>query len=76
MRWAASSGRKDAKANGYQVVASVSFPDSATDFGAAVEQAKSSGAQIVLVDCDTPQAISIRQQMASDAYTPKVLDME
>ncbi len=67
---------KDAKANGYQVVASVSFPDSATDFGAAVEQAKSSGAQIVLVDCDTPQAISIRQQMASDDYTPKVLDME
>jgi branched-chain amino acid transport system substrate-binding protein len=67
---------KDAKANGYQVAASVSFPDSATDFGAAVEQAKSSGAQIVLVDCDTPQAIAIRQQMASDNYTPKVLDIE
>jgi branched-chain amino acid transport system substrate-binding protein len=67
---------KDATAYGYKVVASISFPDSATDFGAAIEQAKSSGAQIMLVDCDTPQAISIRQQMASDNYTPKVLDME
>ncbi|MDX6415883.1 MAG: branched-chain amino acid transport system substrate-binding protein [Trebonia sp.] len=67
---------KDAKAFGYQVVASVSFPDSATDFAAAVEQAKSSGAQIVLVDCDTPQAIAIRQQMAASNYTPKVLDIE
>jgi branched-chain amino acid transport system substrate-binding protein len=67
---------KDAKAFGYQVVASVSFPDSATDFAAAVEQAKSSGAQIALVDCDTPQAIAIRQQMAASNYTPKVLDIE
>ncbi len=67
---------KDAKAFGYQVVASVSFPDSATNFAAAVEQAKSSGAQIALVNCDTPQAIAIRQQMASSNYAPKVLDIE
>jgi branched-chain amino acid transport system substrate-binding protein len=49
---------------------------SATNFAAAVEQAKSSGAQIALVDCDTPQAIAIRQQMAASNYTPKVLDIE
>jgi branched-chain amino acid transport system substrate-binding protein len=67
---------KDAKAFGYRVVASVSFPDSATTFAAAVERAKSSGAQIALVDCDTPQAIAIRQQMAVSNYTPKVLDIE
>jgi branched-chain amino acid transport system substrate-binding protein len=67
---------KDAKAFGYQVVSSVSFPDSATNFSAAVAHTKSSGAQIVLVDCDTPQAIAIRQQMASSKYTPKVLDIE
>ncbi len=67
---------KDAKAFGYQVVTSGSFPDSATNFAAAVGQAKSSGAQIVLVDCDTPQAIAIRQQMAASNYAPKVLDIE
>ena len=67
---------KDAKAFGDHVVASVSFPDSATNFAAAVGQAKSSGAQIALVDCDTPQAIAIRQQMAASNYTPKVLDIE
>lgn len=67
---------KDAKAFGYHVVASVSFPDSATNFAAVVGQAKASGAQIALVDCDTPQAIAIRQQMAASGYQPKVLDIE
>jgi branched-chain amino acid transport system substrate-binding protein len=67
---------KDAKAFGDHVVASISFPDSATNFAAAVQRAKSSGAQIALVDCDTPQAIAIRQQMAASNYAPKVLDIE
>jgi len=67
---------KDAKAFGDHVVASISFPDTATNFAAAVAQAKSSGAQIALVDCDTPQAIAIRQQMAASNYMPKVLDIE
>jgi branched-chain amino acid transport system substrate-binding protein len=67
---------KDAKAFGDHVVASISFPDTATNFAAAVARAKSSGAQIALVDCDTPQAIAIRQQMAASNYRPKVLDIE
>jgi branched-chain amino acid transport system substrate-binding protein len=67
---------KDAKAFGYRVVASANFPDAATNFAAAVQKAKASGAQIALVDCDTPQAIAIRLQMAASHYTPKVLDIE
>ena len=67
---------KDAAAAGYKVVSNSEFPTTTTDFGAAVASAKASGADIVLVDTDTPQAISIREQMASDQYTPKVIDME
>jgi branched-chain amino acid transport system substrate-binding protein len=66
----------DAARNGYQVVVNTSFSTTATDFSAAVAQAKASGADIVLVDCVTPQAIAIRKQMATAGYAPKVLDVE
>jgi branched-chain amino acid transport system substrate-binding protein len=62
-----------AKANGYQVVANIQFPVDNTDFTAAVQQAKASGADIVLVDCVTPQAISLRKQMAAVGWTPKYM---
>lgn len=67
---------KYAKANGYNVVANVSFNTTATDFSAAVAQAQSKGAQIVLVDADTPQAVAIRKQMSTAGYSPKVLVAE
>jgi branched-chain amino acid transport system substrate-binding protein len=61
---------------GYQVVANVEFPVDNTDFSAAVQQAKNAEADVVLVDAVTPQAVSIRKQMATAGYTPKVLVME
>jgi branched-chain amino acid transport system substrate-binding protein len=61
---------------GYQVVANVEFPVDTTDFGASVQQARTSGADIVLVDTVTPQMVSIRKQMAAAGFTPKVLVME
>jgi branched-chain amino acid transport system substrate-binding protein len=61
---------------GYQVVATVGFPVDTTDFGASVQQARTSGADIVLVDTVTPQMVSIRKQMAAVGFTPKVLVME
>lgn len=61
---------------GYQVVVNVEFPVDTTDFGASVQQARTSGADIVLVDTVTPQMVSIRKQMAAAGFTPKVLVME
>jgi branched-chain amino acid transport system substrate-binding protein len=65
-----------AKASGDKVVLDASFPTTATDFSSLVSQAKASGADIVVVDAVTPQAVSIRKQMAADGFTPKILDME
>jgi branched-chain amino acid transport system substrate-binding protein len=62
--------------HGYQVVANAEFPVDTTDFGASVQRARNSGADIVLVDTVTPQMVSIRKQMAAAGYTPKVLVME
>jgi branched-chain amino acid transport system substrate-binding protein len=58
---------------GYQVVANVEFPIDNTDFTAAVQRAKDSGADVLLVDSVTPQAISLRKQMAAVGWTPKVM---
>jgi branched-chain amino acid transport system substrate-binding protein len=65
-----------AKGFGYQVVARVEVPVENADFTAAVQQVKRSGAEIVLVDVITPQAVSLRKQMATGGYVPKVLVME
>jgi branched-chain amino acid transport system substrate-binding protein len=61
---------------GLQLVANVEFPTDTTDFGASVQQARDSGAQVLMVDAVTPQMVSIRKQLASAGYTPKVLVME
>lgn len=65
-----------AKKSGYQVVTNVEFPTDNTDFSAAVQKAKNSGADVLLVDAVTPQAVSIRKQMATAGYTPKFIQME
>jgi branched-chain amino acid transport system substrate-binding protein len=65
-----------AKKSGYDVVANVQFPTDNTDFGAAVQKAKASGADVLLVDVVTPQAVSIRKQMATAGYHPKFIQME
>jgi branched-chain amino acid transport system substrate-binding protein len=61
---------------GYKVVVNAEFPTDTTDFSASVQQAKASGADIVLVDAVTPQAVSLRKQMAAVGFAPKVLVME
>jgi branched-chain amino acid transport system substrate-binding protein len=65
-----------AKEFGYEVVQNASFPTDNAQFTSIIAEAKSKGAEIVLVDAITPQAIAIRKQMASTGYTPKVLNIE
>jgi branched-chain amino acid transport system substrate-binding protein len=65
-----------AKKYGYTVAVNKEFPTDATDFNAAVQEAKASGADIVLVDAVTPQAVAIRKQMQTAGYKPKVILME
>ena len=65
-----------AKAFGYEVVQNAEFPVDNTQFTSIIAEAKSKGAEVVLVDAITPQAIAVRKQMASAGYTPKVLNME
>lgn len=65
-----------AKAGGYEVVHSSSFPVDAQQFTSMIGQAKAAGAEVVLVDAIPPQAIAIRKQMASAGFQPKLLVME
>lgn len=65
-----------ASAAGFDLVANQSFPADATDLSAAVRAAKNSGADILVVDASTPQSVSIRKQMATAGYSPKVVVME
>ncbi len=65
-----------AKEFGYEVVQNAEFPVDNTQFTSIIGDAKSKGAEVVLVDAITPQAVAIRKQMASAGYTPKVLNIE
>jgi branched-chain amino acid transport system substrate-binding protein len=65
-----------AKQFGYEVVQNAEFPVDNTQFTSIIGEAKSKGAEIVLVDAITPQAIAVRKQMAASGYTPKVLNIE
>ncbi len=65
-----------AKAGGYSVEQNTSFPTDTQQFTSMVAQAKSTGADVVLVDAIPPQAIAMRKQMASAGFNPKVLVME
>jgi branched-chain amino acid transport system substrate-binding protein len=65
-----------AKKYGYTVAANIEFPTDTSDFSASVQQAKKSGADVVLVDTVTPQAVSLRKQMAAADFSPQVLVME
>lgn len=67
---------KIAKSGGYDVAENSSFPVDNTQFTTIVAEAKSSNAQILLIDSLTPQAVSIRKQVASAGYTPKVMVAE
>jgi branched-chain amino acid transport system substrate-binding protein len=65
-----------AKEAGYDVVQNASFPVDNTQFTSIVAEAKAKGADIALIDAITPQAVSIRKQIASAGYAPKLLVIE
>jgi branched-chain amino acid transport system substrate-binding protein len=65
-----------AKGAGYEVVQNASFPVDNTQFTSIVAEAKAKDAEIVLVDAITPQAVSIRKQIASAGFAPKLLVIE
>lgn len=67
---------KAAAEAGFEIVQQASFPVDNTQFTSIVAEAKAKGADIVVVDAITPQAVSIRKQMASAGYKPKVLVIE
>lgn len=65
-----------AAAAGMEVVQNSSFPIDNSQFTSIIAEAKSKNAEIVLVDSITPQAVSIRKQMASAGFSPKILVIE
>jgi branched-chain amino acid transport system substrate-binding protein len=65
-----------AKSFGYEVVQNAEFPVDNQQFTSIIGEAKSKGADVVLVDAITPQAVAIRKQMAAAGYAPKVLNIE
>jgi branched-chain amino acid transport system substrate-binding protein len=65
-----------AAAAGMEVVQNASFPIDNAQFTSIIAEAKSKNAEIVLVDSITPQAVSIRKQMASAGFSPKILVIE
>lgn len=65
-----------ARAGGFEVVHSSSFPVDAQQFTSMIGRAKAADAEVVLVDAIPPQAIAIRKQMASAGLLPKLLVME
>jgi branched-chain amino acid transport system substrate-binding protein len=61
---------------GYTVASNQSFPVDNTQFNSLIENAKATGADVFLIDAVTPQAVTIRKQMASAGWTPKVIVAE
>jgi branched-chain amino acid transport system substrate-binding protein len=67
---------KLAAAAGYTIKQKADFPVDNMQFTAIVSELKSRGPQVVMVDAITPQAVSLRKQMAAAGVKPKVLVME
>lgn len=65
-----------AKKFDYEVVQNAEFPVDNSQFTSIIGEAKSKGADVVMVDAITPQAVAIRKQMGAGGYTPKVLNIE
>ena len=61
---------------GYTVVSKQSFPVDNTQFNSLISNAKATGADVFLIDAVTPQAVTIRKQMASAGYNPQVIVAE
>ncbi len=65
-----------ARQAGLEVVQLAAFPADNTQFTSIIAEAKAKDAEIILIDVITPQAITIRKQMAAAGYTPKFIDIE
>lgn len=65
-----------AKKGGFEVVHSTAFPVDSQQFTTMIAKAKSSSADIALVDAIPPQGVAIRKQMASAGFNPKLLVIE
>jgi branched-chain amino acid transport system substrate-binding protein len=64
---------ESAKAAGWTVAGTDTHPSNATEFGSLISKLKNSPAQYVIFLGDTPQEVSLRKQMASAGYAPKIL---
>jgi branched-chain amino acid transport system substrate-binding protein len=67
---------KWAAKHGWTVAYNTALPADTSQFTSAVEQAKSSGADMVLAVFPPPAAIALRKQMAAANYSPKILAIE
>lgn len=65
-----------ARRYGYTVASNQSFPVDNTQFNSLITGAKATGADVFLIDAVTPQAVTIRKQMAAAGYSPKVIVAE
>lgn len=67
---------KWAAKHGWTVTYNTALPPDTSQFTSAVEQAKASGADMVLAVFPPPAAIALRKQMKSADYRPKILAIE
>jgi branched-chain amino acid transport system substrate-binding protein len=67
---------KWAAKHGWTVTFKSSLAPDTTQFTSAIEQAKGTGADMLLTVFPPPAAIALRKQLAAAAYSPKILVME
>jgi len=67
---------KWAAKHGWTVTFKSSLPPDTTQFTSAIEQAKATGADMLLTVFPPPSAIALRKQLAAASYNPKILVME
>jgi len=61
---------------GYEVVYRANFPVGTTDYKALIEEAKGSGAEIVVAQMIPPDGLALWKQMKALGYAPKVASCE
>ncbi|HLI88738.1 MAG TPA: amino acid ABC transporter substrate-binding protein [Ktedonobacteraceae bacterium] len=61
---------------GYQIAYHASFPVGTTDYGDLIRRAQASGAQIVIAQMETPDAITLWRQMQTLNYRPAAAFIE
>jgi branched-chain amino acid transport system substrate-binding protein len=67
---------KWAAKHGWTVTYNTSLAQDTSNFASAIQAAKASGADMLLSVFPPPAAITLRKQLASTGYTPKILAME